>query len=542
MIRKRTIGTLAALGGLTAAIALLSGLPSAKADELADLRANQELLQRRVDQLAQIPAVGSPVGGLYGGGPRGPVGVAMAGGSFPRSFLVPGTDTSLRVGGEISEVFDYWFNGGNPNTTPQNSTVGDTGQLESIPLHVHTAAGNPARSRGNSIFWQTPRQSKLNIETRTPTAWGEARTFMEFDWAGSNAFVPGGSNPVQIADNLAPRVRFIYGTLGGWLAGQANSNFADPDANGEAIDFGGNAGEPGVVRIPQIRYTMPLASWGIPGALSASAETPSTEAVTAAGAVSSDMGAGTITANPALACPVVGATATCAIPGNLPATNPTKAAAPDLTAAWYIPQPWGHVDYGVVVRPDLQFKDGLYVDRSFVGYGVHFGGDVKPGWFGWPKDDIIFHFTYGDGIGRYLNSGGTTNFALISNYPSTAAPATAAAAANVRIRTTVEWGGEVGYQHWWLPNLRSNVSIGINHHDIPILGGALGFVCSGAAKFTGGGNCGLNKELVSARLNLIWNPVPFVDVDLEYVYGHRQVLSNIKGDENTLVSKVAVKF
>ena len=66
MSRKRTIGTIAAFGGLTATVALLSGLPAAKADELADLRANQELLQQRLDQLAQAPI--SPVGGLYPGG------------------------------------------------------------------------------------------------------------------------------------------------------------------------------------------------------------------------------------------------------------------------------------------------------------------------------------------------------------------------------------------------------------------------------------------------------------------------------------------
>ena len=53
MTKTRTMGTLAAIGGLTATIALLTGLPAAKADELADLRANQELLQRRIDQLAQ---------------------------------------------------------------------------------------------------------------------------------------------------------------------------------------------------------------------------------------------------------------------------------------------------------------------------------------------------------------------------------------------------------------------------------------------------------------------------------------------------------
>ena len=53
MTKTRTIGTLAAIGGVTATIALLTGLPAANADELADLRANQELLQRRIDQLAQ---------------------------------------------------------------------------------------------------------------------------------------------------------------------------------------------------------------------------------------------------------------------------------------------------------------------------------------------------------------------------------------------------------------------------------------------------------------------------------------------------------
>ena len=102
MIRKRTIGTVAALGGMTAMVALLSGLPTAKADELADLRANQELLQRRIDQLAQMPP-GTPGGvpfggvGMPAGGPG--VGQPAAGGSFPRSFLIPGTVTSIRIGG-----------------------------------------------------------------------------------------------------------------------------------------------------------------------------------------------------------------------------------------------------------------------------------------------------------------------------------------------------------------------------------------------------------------------------------------------------------
>src|SRR5438445_11988642 len=83
---RRITGGLAALGGMTATVALLAGPPAALADELSDLRANQELMQRRLDQLAQAPAPSAP-------------GAPTLAGSFPRSFLIPGTDTSLRIGG-----------------------------------------------------------------------------------------------------------------------------------------------------------------------------------------------------------------------------------------------------------------------------------------------------------------------------------------------------------------------------------------------------------------------------------------------------------
>ena len=86
MARTRTIGRQAALGGLTAAIASLTGLPAAGADELADLRANQELLQRRIDQLAQAqpPAPGgTPGGGIAGAmGSQAIPGQSIVGGSF----------------------------------------------------------------------------------------------------------------------------------------------------------------------------------------------------------------------------------------------------------------------------------------------------------------------------------------------------------------------------------------------------------------------------------------------------------------------------
>jgi hypothetical protein len=94
------------------------------------------------------------------------------------------------------------------------------------------------------------------------------------------------------------------------------------------------------------------------------------------------------------------------LPGVVP---PFNSPAPDLTAAWYIPQPWGHLDFSTVVRPTLQIKDGLFVDRTFTGYGFHFSGDVKPGWFGWSKDYITWQFSWGDGLGRYM-AGNSTEF------------------------------------------------------------------------------------------------------------------------------------
>jgi hypothetical protein len=86
MTRKRNIGAAAALGGLTATIALLTGLSTASADELADLRANQELLQRRIDQLAQagIPPSRVSPGIAPAMGAEPIPGQSIVGGSFPR--------------------------------------------------------------------------------------------------------------------------------------------------------------------------------------------------------------------------------------------------------------------------------------------------------------------------------------------------------------------------------------------------------------------------------------------------------------------------
>jgi len=533
----RKFGAVAALGTSTAALAMVTGLAGARAD---DLQVNQQLLNTRVDQLAAV-GENPGQGAVFSVDQNAAAGAAVTAGSFPRSILIPGTDTSFKVYGQMTEVLDYYMSGGPVNNSPWNTTVGANGQVQSAPL------GNAGvtKARSDGIFGQSARESKFGIETRTPTPFGEARTVFEFDWAGSTTFAPGGGDPTSVSDNIVPRLRYGYGTLGGLLAGQATSNFSDPDANGETLDFGGNVGEPGHVRIPQVRYTMP-AWWG--ASFSVSAEQPDTIIATQVGVEAQDAG---VVPTATTTCPVptagsvsVATAETCTTAvltsGSTP-LNPAKTSAPDLTAAYYIPQPWGHLDFSAVLRPGIDVDDGKYFARDYIGYGGHIGLDFKPGWFGWAKDDFILQFEGGDMIGPFVNS--STNFDLATNYGAAGSatsagtygglngPTTAASAAAIIFKPTQEMGGELGYQHWWLDNLRSNINAGFNaHYGIPI-------------KLVGATQANaINKELITAHANLIWNPVSFVDIGLEYVWGQRTVLNNTTGSMNVLISKLAFRF
>ncbi len=188
-------------------------------------------------------------------------------------------------------ITDYFMSGGTASS-PYSSTLGPTGNLEAIPLE-----GTTGQARSNGVFQMVPRESKIGFETRTPTPFGEARTVMEFDWNGGGSYAPGGGAPLQVSDSLC-RV-FVMPTAR-WAASSVrrSSNFSDADANTETIDFGGDAGTPGVVRQPQIRYTMP-AWWG--SSFSVSAEDPETSMATSNGLVANDAGVSSAAVSPGTA-------------------------------------------------------------------------------------------------------------------------------------------------------------------------------------------------------------------------------------------------
>ena len=559
-MRRPHAAILFAIGGLTVASALVTGPPAARADELADLRANQELLQRRIDQLAQanIPAGGSPA--APAGGPQ--VGLTMAGGSFPRSFLIPGTDTSLRVGGFVDLTMLYFLSGGgNVNGSNYGTNAGNNGNLQGVPLDIHgqtvpgatTPGANLKHSTGNGVFEWSPQQSKLTVETRTPTAYGEARTVFEFDWAGCSAFSGSpsanfscSSGIIGGGNSILPRLRFAYGTLGGLLVGQANSLMNDPDADAETLEFGNVVGSGGRVRIPQVRYTV-VGPWG--STLGVSLESPTTNVFYPYGEAGSDTVTASLPGGPGTnAIPALCNGVACAGAGTggggVGATNASKSPAPDLNWALYFSEPWGHVDLSGVLR-DLEINDGRFISRNFIGYGGQFSGHVKTPWFGWEKDVITWHAVAGSAIGNYGAGGASTFASLATNFSvptvcavavpgcgmgAGASSAAGFAANNVLVHPITTWGGNVGYQHWWAPNLRSNIAFGIDHQDVSsnLIGPTQDQT--------------VNKELVTAYVNVVWNPVPFITTGIEYFWGHRQVVANLKGDENVIVAKFRVTF
>src|SRR6185437_7153114 len=123
MKKVRKFNAAVALGSLTAAVALLAGAPAASAQ------------------------------------------TAPGGGSFPGSFLVPGTNTSIKIGGYAKIVGIYDIKG----VPAAAANVGnpDVEVPAAIPLSGSGAAGAHGALRFHA------RQSNINLDSRTPTAYGD---------------------------------------------------------------------------------------------------------------------------------------------------------------------------------------------------------------------------------------------------------------------------------------------------------------------------------------------------------------------------------
>jgi len=545
MSRRRGAGIVPVIGWTLPAFVLATGLSAARADELGDLRANQELLQRRIDQLAQVPPPPPP-----GPGPGGPV----LAGSFPRSFVIPGTEVSLRIGGQgVGSVL--WFlkghatggalnNQGSMNETYMDGQ-GGTGNLPSIPLNTHTFSNTAAPvgfGHSRSSNWNfSGKATRLFFDARTPSPYGEVKAYIEMDFSAANTNTILNAN-AGVTNGYIPRFRQGYATLGGLLMGQTQGTFVDNDADPELLDQGGTTGSPGRARLPQIRYTYPL-PYGM--SVAVAAENPNGDFSGPFGQFGTDTNQIPTIASCAALTQTALTTATTnaatnitnACLGNPAFFNASQNIAPDFVARWRIEQPWGHLQIGAAVR-DLTLNDGEYLSKSWIGYG----GALSGNFFTWGKDNLTWGFAAGEGIGQMISSMGTgavaTNFggALVGQ-AFNATDSRSFFTTNRRLydsavsgATITTFGAKIGYQHWWLPTLRSTIDFSMEHADVST------FWIGVAARNNA------NKELNLAHANLIWSPVAFVDLGLEGAWGHRVTVANVRGDAWTLQTSMKFRF
>jgi hypothetical protein len=169
----------------------------------------------------------------------------MKAASDSKGWLLPGTNTSVTIGGYVKLDMIY-------------DTDQDLGDLGDVTVLDTSSDGGDASFRAHA------RQSRIRLGTSTPTELGEAKTVIEADFYG------GGGNEV-VSNSRSLRLRHAYGQLNGWLAGQTWTNFMQFTAYPSTVDFNGPVGV-SFIRQAQLRYTMGLGD----GQLSMSAENPET--------------------------------------------------------------------------------------------------------------------------------------------------------------------------------------------------------------------------------------------------------------------------
>lgn len=223
---------------LALAIAIGVGGPATavRADDLQDLKAQIEALQRKVGELemkqetTEKKQAAVPDNVVTGGATKG-------------SFKLPGSNTSVTLGGYVK--LDAVFS----NPSAGVDTKGDL-FLDPTAIPVGPTAGNNER---NQVKFGA-RESRLFVKTNTPTSMGDLNTHVEFDFYGAD-----GNESVSNSHGF--RLRHAYGTLGNFLAGQTWTNFMNPASLPDTLDFGGPVGQI-FDRQAQVRWTQPFGGPG----------------------------------------------------------------------------------------------------------------------------------------------------------------------------------------------------------------------------------------------------------------------------------------
>jgi hypothetical protein len=228
-------------------LALTMNMP-AFASELDELKAMLRQLQQRIEALenqqklqAAKPQTTEPAKPPQTAESAKPV----IAGSMPGSFIIPGTDTSLKIYGNarVDATYDFASRSNDIRNNDWASAV------FAQPLNT-----NSANLQRKEQFYATARASRLGILTSTPSKLGDLEIKLEADFNAPNDYMgESGSNGTQF------RLRHAYGQWGNLLVGQTWSNFIDLRSYPETVDFN-PTGDVTLIRQTQLRYTLPVGS------------------------------------------------------------------------------------------------------------------------------------------------------------------------------------------------------------------------------------------------------------------------------------------
>ena len=275
---------------------------------------------------------------------------AVTAGTTQGSFKLPGSSTSVTVGGYVK--LDAVFS--NPS-----AGTGSTADLFLQPNAIAVGPGAGENERSQVKFGA--RVSRLYFKTSTPTSWGDALTYIEGVFFGVVGFV-------CVCFFFGLCLRHAYGVLGPLLAGQTWTNFMYVPSLPETLDFGGPVGQI-FARQAQIRWTHPFdAQPGIPsGQWSVALENPKS---------------------------------VFAIPGSAATFRADDDRVPDLTGQLVLNAQKAKVAVSALLREVRVDSHAAPAATSQArGAALSVAGVVPLG----GKDDVRFALSAGNAIGRYSN-------------------------------------------------------------------------------------------------------------------------------------------
>lgn len=243
-MRHIAFALLRPIAGTMSALVFSAAAATAQADTLSELKAQIDALQKKVEDLEKKQAPSAPA-------PEPAPAQAVTAGATKGSFKLPGSDTSITIGGYLKGDLIY---------SDKSAGVASQGNQFLFPSLI--PVGPTAGANGKGQLTAHARQSRLTIRSSTPSSFGDITTLLEDDFFGAD-----GNETASNSHNF--RLRHAFGSIGNFSAGQYWSNFINEAAFPETVDFGGPVGEI-FVRQAQARWTQPFGS----GDWSVSAENP----------------------------------------------------------------------------------------------------------------------------------------------------------------------------------------------------------------------------------------------------------------------------